>query len=344
MFGLGIGSFVAGAIFFKKISSAPNQEFAKKIEYRKIVVLCIAIHLIAIPLSWVEISNIGGDAGDIFILAYRLRNKSVSGEEVIGPIVGNYLLGAFLFIPILLLGWINKQVTTLEIILISLPWILLNLLVNGRSGLITLIFSLAYIYAVSGGRFSTKFLVSFSILFVSIMIAGNLLVGKIEANIEDKWILILEQSLIGFLNYFLQGPILFSQYFESPNDYNPTWDALIFPCYILQKIDLCVTPALHQEYSAFTLDGDIGNVYSIFLSVYPKYDFTGVVILFFCYGAWASFHHERRRSSFWNVLMASLLFSAIFISIFADSFAPNLYFFIKLYICNLVVIYAFKKT
>ena len=344
LFILGVFFFIAGALFGKRSSLSEGQISTYNLDFRKIAWFCIALHAVMLPLSWVEVSRITSNANDVFIAAYRLRADLVSGEERLGVIVGNYLLVGLFFVPVLTIGCMQNKIKMRMLVILAVPWILLNLLVGGRSSLITLIFSSIYVYISMNGRVSIKAVVSFSVFFIAVLVAGNLLVGKISADVEDGFWLILQQSAKGFFDYLLQGPILFSEYFNYPNKINPTWDALIFPCHVLEKINLCVLPPLHQEYLNFSRDGDLGNVYSLFFSIYPKYGWLGIILISSAYGWWARFHHARRRRSIFHLLMGSFLFSAVLLSVFSDTFGTSVYFFLKILIISLVASFAFEKT
>ena len=335
--------FVIGALAVKL---KPNQRAAGvefNLNFKRIVFFCFGLHILIAPLAWHEMSQIAGGFDDIFIAAYRLRAQSVSGEENVGVIVGNYLLVGSFFLPLLLIGWMQRKVDFRMAIILAFPWFFLNILAAGRSGLISIILSLIYAYAIQGGKISLKVISIFTFALSSILVTGNLLVGKFDANIDSSYITILKQSIKGFFDYFLQGPILFSEYLDKPNSINPTWDALKFPCYVLEKFSLCSTPSQHQEFKNFA-QSDYGNVYSMFFSIYPKYKWPGILIIIPIYGFWVAFHHARRLKSIFHFLMGSLLFSAILLSIFSDGFGPSIYFFLKIFILSTVVSFAFKKT
>jgi oligosaccharide repeat unit polymerase len=343
LFILGISFFIAGALFGKRGLIIEKHILLYNLDFKKIIWFCIALHAVMLPLSWVEVKQITGGAGDIFASAYLLRSASVSGEEKVGAIVGNYLLSGLFFVPVLLIGWIQKQIRLPILLFLCIPWMLLNIFVGGRSGLIMLIFSLIYVYISLNGRITIKAITVFGIAFVCVLVAGNLLVSKIDARVEDGVWPILQQSARSFFDYFLQGPILFSEYYERPNLIKPTWDALVFPCQILEKIGLCKVPSQHQDFLRYSQNTEPGNVYSMFFSIYPKYGWLGVVLVSGAYGFWASFHHARRYKLLFHILIGSFLFSATLLSIFTDAFGQNVYFLLKILIISLVVSFAFKK-
>ena len=221
--------------------------------------------------------------------------------------------------------------------LVATPWVLLGLLVSGRVGVITLTISCFYVFIVLGGRVTFKAMAGFALFFLLALISGNLLVGKIEAELGDGARDIFLQSIKGFFDYFFAGPILFSRYFSDPTLIVPTWDALIFPCQVLEKFGMCSVPLIHQEFLTINTDGDLGNVYSIVFSILPKYGFLGLLVVMFFYGVAASFFHQSRCDSLFKLLMAGLMFYATVLSIYLDGFGTAIYFFIKVYFLCFVI-------
>jgi len=334
---------IFGAIFFvigslakikKKSFYSINPNY--NINYRKVIIFCFFIHAAMLPISYVEISSITQNTDDIYSSAYRLREAAVSGEEKVGLLVGNYLTLGLFFVPILLVGRVQKKVGILNFLLLVMPWFLINIYVNGRSGIVTLLLCCIYIYLTQGRKISLIAVLVFALSFCLVLVAGNLLVGKIDATLDEGVSNVLSQSVVGFANYLMQGPILLSEYIKNPVTINPSWDALVFFCQILSKIDMCVPPVQHQDYMAFTKDGDFGNVYSVFFSIYPNYGWLGIAIFFWAYGFWSSFHHVLAKKSLLHLLMAGFLFSACALSIFSDAYGMNLYFFVKIILIYLV--------
>ncbi|OUL99434.1 O-antigen polymerase [Variovorax sp. JS1663] len=344
VFVVGAFCFAIGALVAGSMRVSPKEIGADALNYKKIAWACVALHAVMLPLSWREIEEMVSGSKDIWAAAYYLRSSAVSGEESVGPVVGNYLLVGLLFVPMLMTGWMRKKIWFWVLLSLSAPWVLLIIFVNGRSNLVFLILALAYIYFSLGGRMSFRAGTVFALAFVAVLVVGNLLVGKIDAGIDDAWLEVFAQSAKGFFDYLLQGPILFSRYFEDPSRINPTWDALIFPCHVLEKFNLCVRPPLHQDFMAFSVRGDLGNVYSIFFSIYPKYGWFGIVLIMFLYGCWAGFHHARRDNGILHLLMGGFLFSAALLSVFSDMFGANAYFFLKLLFIVTGANLVFRKT
>lgn len=344
VFILGIFSFMAGALLGKKSPKYAGCMSTYNLDFTKIVWFCLALHAVVLPFAWSEIHKITIGAEDVFASAYRLRATSVNSEESVGAVVGNYLTLGLFFIPVLLIGWLQEKVRLWMLVVLSTPWIVFSIFIAGRSSLILLIFSLFYIYLSLNGKISLKSILVFTTFFIFVLISGNLLVGKIDADISNGFIEIFRQSIKGFFDYFLQGPILFSEYFDNKNKLKPTWDALIFPCHLLAKFDLCTLPSVHQGFMNFSRNGDNGNVYSLFFSIYPKYGWIGLILISGAYGFWAKYHHAKRFNSMFNLLISGFLFYASFLSIFSDGFGPSIYFFVKIFLISTVASFAFKQS
>jgi len=328
-------AFITGRSIISSQALPFSNSPALNLDFRKLGWFCVALHAVMIPLAVSDIERIVGNAQDIFQVAFQLRILSVTGEDSVGVIVGNYISAGLVFLPLLVVGVISGKVKSWSAVLLALPWLLLGLLIGGRGGLITVILSSLYVYLSFGGRFSAKTISIFFMVFALVLVSGNLLVGKIDAALEDGMREVAAQSIKGFFDYFFAGPILFSRYIDDPTQIIPTWDALIFPCHLLEKVGLCAVPNIHQEFLPFNRDGDIGNVYSILFSIFPKYGYSGLVAVMFFYGFVAGYFHRARNDGIFQLLIASFLFYATALSIYLDAFAPSIYFFIKVYFISL---------
>lgn len=91
-------------------------------------------------------------------------------------------------------------------------------------------------------------------------------------------------------------------------------------------------------------NGDVGNVYSMFFSIYPKYDWPGLILISGLYGFFASYHHDKKNKSIFNIVISGFIFSSIFLSIFSDTLGPSTYFFLKIFFISSLASYAFKKS
>lgn len=337
VFVIAASAFVLGTTIWGRQPVLETHEFVTDLDFRKILFACVAIHVLSIPLAVMEILSLTSGAEDLFQAAFRLRINSVTGEETVGFLTGNYITLGLVMIPALMAGLVKGLVRGWEFVVVATPWVLLGLLVSGRVGVITLTISCFYVFVVMGGRITLKAVIGFALFFLLVLISGNLLVGKIEAELGDGARDIVLQSVKGFFDYFFTGPILFSRYFSDPTLIVPTWDALVFPCQILEKFGMCSVPLIHQEFLTINTEGDLGNVYSIVFSVLPKYGLLGLIVVLFFYGFVASFFHQSRYRSLFRLLMAGFMFYATLLSIYLDGFGTAIYFFIKVYFFCFVI-------
>ena len=145
LFAVGTLLFALGALSLpskgRKARELPNLN----INYQRVFWFCAALHAMFVPLALREIREITEGSVDIFAMAYQLRAMATTGERKVGALVGNYLLSGLFFVPLLQIGWMKKQLSWWKVCTLAAPWILLNLLVAGRSGLVTLVLALAYI-------------------------------------------------------------------------------------------------------------------------------------------------------------------------------------------------------
>ena len=337
-------SFLTGCAVAPSAQRPGTDSPALGIDFKLLGWFCLSLHLVVVPFALEDIRRIVGNAQDIFQIAFQLRIQSVTGGDSVGFIVGNYLTAGLALVPLFVVGVLAGKLRALVALVLSMPWVILGLLVGGRGGLITTIVASLYVYLTFGGRIGLKAVFGFLLSFVTILVAGNLLVGKIDAGIEDSVRDIAAQSLKGFFDYFFAGPILFSGYLQDPTQIIPTWDALVFPCQILSKFGLCILPEIHQEFIPFNRDGDIGNVYSVVFSIFPKYGFFGLTTIMFAYGCATTYFHHARHAGIFQLLIAAFLFYATALSIYLDAFGPGIYFFLKVYCISLVLKFAFTTT
>ncbi len=324
-------SALGGSQLARRIRATPKGN-ALDLDFRRLTLFALLIHAALLPLWWVEVQEITDGAEDILQFAFQLRIKSVYDEITVGSLVGNYLVLGFILIPVFALGVMQGRVGMGVTLLLALPWLITNLLTNGRSSLVQLILAIMYLRLIQGQRLSTKALIGLIAMFLLIFGAGAVLVGKGGIEQDSALLEIAELIVRNFFDYALQGPILFSAYFENPSSISPSWDAFRVPCLALQRLGLCDPGPLHQDFLYFGRSGDqIGNVYSIFLSTEPRYGILGTLLILAVYGAWAAYHHQRWRegSSLLHGIVAAFLFSAIVLSIFLDSFFPLANFLIK---------------
>lgn len=300
------------------------------LDYKAIVWVCVAIHAVMLPVWWNVVNRLAGGAESLSALAYFLRVATVSGDTL-PVLLGNYLVLGFIVIPVLAIGVLRGRLSILSAAIASAPWFATNLITNGRGALVGLILALSYLCVTERGRIGFRMAVAAIALFSGIFGMGAILVGKqgIE-NSASKGETVFKVAA-NLADYVLQGPILFSGYFTGRLPVESTWDALVFPCQVLKYFDACEPGSLHQEYGEIRDNGQTGNVYSVYFSIFPKYGYAGVLLILTAYGMWACYHHRRhlQGGSLAHSLLAAYLASAVILSIFNDAFAPSLNFFAK---------------
>jgi oligosaccharide repeat unit polymerase len=342
---LGVCFFISGALISTKLSKELIKNRTtlfdiNNFNYSRLFKICLVLHVFLLPQCYNEIVRITAGSKDLFEIAYKLRILSVTKQEVVNALVGNYSLSGLVIMPIMFVGAFAGRISIAKTMVVSIPWLIVNLLIGGRSGLMGFFTALTYYYFASGKTLSVRTVLLFFVGFSFVIIAGAQLVGKTDAKLDEGIGIVLTESTKSFLDYTLQGPILFSRYMAEEIQINPTWDALIFFSQMAEKIGVSIDEiTIHQEFAAFGADGRVGNVYSIFLSILPKYGYLGVVGILFLYGFWAAYHHVRSRAdiSLADRLIAGYLFYAVVISFYLDSFGPSIYFLIKLVIITKVV-------
>jgi oligosaccharide repeat unit polymerase len=278
---------------------------------------------------------------DISRAAYMARHLSVQGEQVCSPIVSNYMLFGLVSIPILTALLIKAKLNLAPYLIITLPWMTLILLFNGRAGLIRLLLALFFIYYLLVREVSLKSILFGCGAFVLIMLAGALAVNKSGIGSADTFADIVVVFVRHVASYTFQGPILFAQYFDGQAVVSPNWSPFRSIQHILSLFGLSPPPPfLHLEFNQYGGEIDmVGNVYSLYFSFYPNNGLSGSFIILIGYSVASTYIYMRAKSGeLVYVLLSCYLFSAMVLSIYSDTFLPKFWFFIKL-----VVIVAILK-
>ncbi len=339
LFLVGIVAFVigseGGAFLAAKIPPPLHPAAHPALDYRRLAQLALLAHCVMVPVWVLEILAIGGDTDNFLYFALQLRNKSVYEDETLGPLTGNYLVLGLIVTALLSYGVLKNAVSLRLTLAAALPWVLMNLLSNGRAGLVQLTLVIAYLRLINGRKLHLGSILGIFGLFLLVFGGGAVLVSKGGLENASE----LGEGALLILNnlgeYALQGPILFSKYLDGDGLFiKSTWDALKVPCALLSKVGMCTVGSQHQDFVFFGNDDRIGNVYTVFFSLYPKYGIAGTVLLMGGYGAWIRYHHERARlqTSTVHMMTAGYLFGAVVLSIFSDSFLTMLNFLAKLWL------------
>lgn len=335
VFFAGAAIFIAGSILGDRVakgtSGAPLTDPWDRLNYRQLFVFCIVLHAMMLPVWWQEMVTIAGESSDLVVIGFRVRWKTVTGEANVSSLVGNYLVLGFIMVPVLAMGAFRGRASVWMALAVGAPWLAANLFANGRASLVQLILALAYLRATEKEPISARAVAAGLLIFFAIFGGGVILAAKGDTSIEDGASLVVMGVISNLSDYLLQGPVLFSRYLNGETGVTSSWDALSFPCSLLQMAGLCTLGELHQEFAEFGRFDQFGNVYTVYFSVLPKYGPIGFVLIIAAYGAWTAWHHRRHRQggSVVHSLLAAYLFSAVPLSIFSDLFAPNLNMLIK---------------
>ena len=290
----------------------------------------VILNIAMLPQWWAEVTRIT-DANDLLTIGFRMRWLTVLEVDGHGSLVGNWMVLGLIVTPILALGVFRGHLPAWVLLLACGPWVFANLISSGRAGVVQTVVAIAYLRAMEHKPIDVRSIFAVIAVFAVVFGGGVLLVQKSGATADSDTADLGLSVITNLLEYVAQGPILFSRWLAGMADITPTWDALLIPCKLLQAAGLCVAGGQHQEFSEFGEGFRVGNVYTVYFSILPKYGWIGLVYMLIIYGAWATFHHRRhaQRGHLFHTLLAAQLFSAVLLSGFADTFAPSLNFMAK---------------
>lgn len=328
--------------YSKKTSSYIVPKSIKIINYTRLYVACIIISIIAFPLAALNILEYGSNITEI---SYNIRRASLEGEPILNPIVDNLFIVMGAFLTIILFGVVTNKLKLHKFIIVGIPYILLLLILSGRSGLISLVLGWLAIIVVFSEKLKIRYIVMPMVLLLGIIYLGGVWVKKFDTegqSIVDTIITLLEH----IFGYLYQGPILFSRFLTKEINIITNWDFLSSTCHVLSMLDLCRSNySQHSEFTSYSLN-EIGNVYSIYFSIIPHYGILGLIVVFAIYGVFLAilFYHFKRMSLFALIVYPNML-AAIILSVFSDGIGYSVYWQIKvLVICLLLSLFFTKKV
>ena len=298
------------------------------LNYTHLVYFWSFISLASYPLAYFDILSYGSNLVEI---TYNIRRTMVSGGSVLNPVLSNVFVVVGVLTNIVLYGVIKKKVNLTTFLILSVPFLFISLVINGRSGLVSLVLGWLVIVSVFSGRIKLSTLLLPIALLLSIIFFGGVFVKKFD--VEDKTAgdalsILLEHVF----SYLYQGPILFSRYFNDEIDVAANWDFLNSVCHVIAKLDLCVPRGQHSEFVNYGTEQS-GNVYSIYFSIIPHYGILGLFVVFFAYAVFlAVLFHKLKSASVFAVVVYPLMFSAIALSVFSDSIGYAFYWLLKVII------------
>ena len=338
---------VCGAVFsfaalylnnlLKAVPSVNEGFFYRNLNYKKIAVFFMLMHLLILPIAYQDLSALGNGFEQI---SYAARSMAVSGEDVFDKVTANYLLVGLIVIPLLTFAVAKKEISVISYVIIVVPWCVFILIGTGRSGLIQMLLCLLLVYRVANNKLPVKILFLSGVLFVLVLVVGAIATNKVDlstdSSVTDLFVVLLKH----LAGYALQGPILFSLYFDNVIEVFPNWSPFASICHMLSGFGLCVPLPIHAQFNLYGPGLD-GNVYSIYFSLYPNFGVLGTVVFMAFYSLVSTYAYVRARAgNVFFLVVAAYLYSASVLSLFADSFLPSLWFFIKVF-CIVAVLLLF---
>lgn len=314
---------------------------ADKLNFSHLLVLWILIAIISYPLAIINILNYGSNMTEI---SYSIRRASVSGEDILNPLVSNLFVLIGVLANIFLFGVLNKKVKLLSFIILVVPFIIISLIVSGRSGLVSLILGWLVIFAVFSEKLKLRYLAIPVLILLFVLFFGGVWVKKFDVeylSFRDAFFVMVEHVF----GYLYQGPVLFSRYFAGEINIATNWDFFNSACYVLSKLDMCQPLQLHSDFAHYGYLR-FGNVYSMYFSIIPHYGYIGLLVVFGVYAAFLSAtYHKMKEKKLFSLVVYPAMFSAVVLSVFKDGIGYSFYWMIKvLIICIFIRLFFYDRS
>lgn len=346
IFLFGVISFSLAAGFFSFIyngySRGPSQNFLfdRELRTRALVVFFCLAHIVFLTIIYRDLSSI---APTLREAAYMARAQSVSGEPVLSSLSMNYLQLGQTVIPLVVLLYLRGKYGVLGFLAVSVPWMGVILLASGRASLMQMLVGLFFIYVLVKGRPSFKSIFVIGTAMFLVIAVGAVATSKIQFHEGDGLSTLFVELYRHVAGYALQGPVLFDRYYQGSIQVEPFWSPLNGFCSILATVGLFEKPPLHLDFYEYA-PGELGNVYSMFFSMYPHYGAVGVIGVMFLYGLLCSYAYcKAKNGSLYFTILSSYLFSAIVFSLFSDQISTSWWFYVKMTIILGFLCFVFKR-
>lgn len=312
---------------------------ADHLNYRRLLLLWAMIALLAYPLAVLNLLSFGSSIVEI---SYSIRRAAVSGETILHPIISNLFLLLGVLANVILFGVIQKKVKLMTFVVLVAPLVVINLIVAGRSGLVSLILGWLVILSVFSDKLKLRYLALPILFLIFVLYFGGVWVKKFDVggHSAGNALFVLVEHILGYL---FQGPVLFSRYFTGEINVATNWDFLNSACHIVSKIGMCQPNNIHADFANY---GPLrpGNVYSIYFSIVPLYGFLGLILAFGIYSVFLSVNfYMMKAKSLFSLAVYPLMFSAIALSLFKDGIGSSLYWLIKVFIICLFLRLMFSE-
>lgn len=322
-------NFVCGGFFYRALN------------FNGLFFLFSFSHLLVLPVAYSDLSALGSDFEQI---SYNARAMTVAGESIFGRLTANYLLLGLIIIPLFTIALAQRKIGWLKYLIIAFPWCALILVGSGRAGLVQMLLGLVFIYRVVNKKLPIKIMACLGLLLLVILFIGAIATNKIDVSSDESFSEIIFIMLKHIASYALQGPILFSLYFDGTIQVFENWSPFISVCHLLSMFQLCTPSAMHAEFNLYG-DGLDGNVYSLYFSIFPGFGVVGVIFFITLYSAASTYAYlKAKQGHIFYMVISAYLYSAIVLSLFSDIFLPSLWFFIKVFVIVIFVLLFFSKN
>lgn len=317
--------------YFRAPSS--NFLFDSELRTRALVIFFCLAHIVFLTVIYRDLSSI---APTLREAAYMARAQSVSGEPVLSSLSMNYLQLGQTVIPLVVLLYLRGKCGVLGFLAISVPWMGVILLASGRASLMQMLVGLFF---MSRG----KSLLVIGLAMFLVIAVGAVATSKIQFHEGDGISTLFIELYRHVAGYALQGPVLFDRYYQGSIHLEPYWSPLNGFCSILATVGLCQKPPLHLDFYEYA-PGELGNVYSMFFSMYPHYGALGVIGVMALYGMLCSYAYcKAKKGSLYFTVLSSYLFSAIVFSLFSDQISTSWWFYVKMTIILGILCFVFRR-
>ncbi|MBI6627959.1 O-antigen polymerase [Pseudomonas rhodesiae] len=342
IFILGGAIFSAVSIYISLFAKSLVHEgfFYRTLNFNDLFFLFAFMHLLVLPVAYSELSALGSGFEKI---SYAARAMSVAGESVFGRLTANYLLLGLVVIPLFTIALAQRRIGWLKYLIIAFPWCALILVGSGRAGLIQMLLGLVFIYRMVHQKLPIKIISALGLLFFIILFVGAIATNKIDVSSGESAGGVMSIMLRHIAGYALQGPILFSLYFDGTARVFENWNPFISVCHLLSMAQLCTPLPMHSEFNLYG-DGLEGNVYSLYFSIFPGFGMLGMVLFIALYSAASTYAYlKAKQGNILYMVISGYLYSAIILSLFSDTFLPSLWFFMKVFVIVVFVLLFFSK-
>lgn len=320
--------------YFRAPSS--NFLFDSELRTRALVIFFCLAHIVFLTVIYRDLSSI---APTLREAAYMARAQSVSGEPVLSSLSMNYLQLGQTVIPLVVLLYLRGKCGVLGFLAISVPWMGVILLASGRASLMQMLVGLFFIHILVKG----KSLLVIGLAMFLVIAVGAVATSKIQFHEGDGISTLFIELYRHVAGYALQGPVLFDRYYQGSIHLEPYWSPLNGFCSILATVGLCQKPPLHLDFYEYA-PGELGNVYSMFFSMYPHYGALGVIGVMALYGMLCSYAYcKAKKGSLYFTVLSSYLFSAIVFSLFSDQISTSWWFYVKMTIILGILCFVFRR-